>query len=235
MRGLLYNTPCRHHGGEMRRVRARSVFIYILNVFIVGGLTFCILFLSPGSNTAAYASFKKTLSRLPGFLSGFAGTEYVANQSEEPFSRARLAEVSSEESLPDIEPLRSHDIWQLSRALERVYEVPAELIWAMVAVHSNFDSHVGERHGFVGVMGVPSFVLVEYGLEDINDPVENITAGAEYLQLQLELFDGDKRKAIQAFYGSPVLSEIVDSAHFKKELDQKINEILTFSELKTTT
>lgn len=78
--------------------------------------------------------------------------------------------------------------------------VPAELLNSVIHSESTFNSRARSKQGAMGLMQITPDVAKKYGVTDPLDPQQNIRAGAAYLGELLEEFDGDQKKAIQAYH-----------------------------------
>ncbi|MCL4160916.1 UNVERIFIED_CONTAM: hypothetical protein GTU68_012117 [Idotea baltica] len=87
-------------------------------------------------------------------------------------------------------------------AAER-YRLEPELIWAVIAVESNFNPKAVSRVGAMGLMQLMPATAKELLVVDPWSPEQNIYGGAKYLRHLLDTFDGDMVKAIAAYNAGP--------------------------------
>ncbi|VAV85514.1 Phage internal (core) protein [hydrothermal vent metagenome] len=81
----------------------------------------------------------------------------------------------------------------------RKYEVPAELVWAIVKTESDFDPYVVSTAGAVGLMQLMPETARLMGVRDSYDPAQNIEGGVKFLSHLLERFNGSETLAIAAY------------------------------------
>ena len=84
-------------------------------------------------------------------------------------------------------------------------EVPPEVIEAVIAVESGGNHRAVSRTGCIGLMQLApgTAKMLGYSRQDLFDPELNRQAGTRYLELMLELFDGDLEKALAAYNCGP--------------------------------
>jgi len=80
------------------------------------------------------------------------------------------------------------------------YQVPVELVEAMVDVESNWQPDAVSPKGAVGLMQLMPATAVHFGVRNRFHIEENIRAGVEYLAWLMRLFRGDLRLAVAAYY-----------------------------------
>jgi soluble lytic murein transglycosylase-like protein len=83
------------------------------------------------------------------------------------------------------------------------YHVPPALIGAIVAVESGGNPYAQNPSGSAGLMQIKPATAARYGVTDLFDPVENITAGTRYLHDLLVRFHQDLRLAVAAYKTGP--------------------------------
>src|SRR5579872_2684293 len=80
------------------------------------------------------------------------------------------------------------------------YQVPIELVEAMIEVESNWQPDAVSPKGAVGLMQLMPATAVHFGVKNRFHIEENIRAGVEYLAWLMRLFRGDLRLAVAAYY-----------------------------------
>ena len=80
------------------------------------------------------------------------------------------------------------------------YQVPVELVEAVVEVESNWQANAVSPKGAVGLMQLMPVTAVHFGVRNRFRVEENIRAGVEYLAWLMRLFRGDLRLAVAAYY-----------------------------------
>jgi soluble lytic murein transglycosylase-like protein len=88
------------------------------------------------------------------------------------------------------------------------YQVPVELVEAMIEVESNWQPDAVSSKGAVGLMQLMPATAVRLGVRNRFHIEENIRAGVKYLAWLLRVFQGDLRLAVAAYYTGvrPILS-----------------------------
>ena len=96
----------------------------------------------------------------------------------------------------------------LMRDAAQAYNIDFELLQAMIATESGFDSQVVSPKGAVGLMQVMPATAERYGVvsdartpveKKLMDPQTNITAGTRYLRYLINLFPGKLELALAAY------------------------------------
>ena len=82
----------------------------------------------------------------------------------------------------------------------RAYQVPVELVEAIIEVESNWSPHAVSSKGAVGLMQLMPATAVRFGVRNRFDIEENIRGGVSYLAWLIRLFDGDLRLAAAAYF-----------------------------------
>jgi len=83
------------------------------------------------------------------------------------------------------------------------YQLPAELIWAVMKVESNFRDQAVSRVGARGLMQLMPRTAAAIGIRDPLDPEQNILAGAYYLRHLANRFGGDIYFTLAAYNAGP--------------------------------
>lgn len=110
-----------------------------------------------------------------------------------------LSPVISPEPVP--EPVSSETLPfdRLVQTTARDLSLDAALLHAMVRVESGYDALAVSPKGAIGLMQVRPQTGARFGFRRLEDPVENLRAGATYLQWLLTRFDGDLPLALAAY------------------------------------
>jgi soluble lytic murein transglycosylase-like protein len=100
--------------------------------------------------------------------------------------------------------LLSVAIWRalIAQAADR-YDVPADLIEAIIAVESGGNPRAVGPAGEQGLMQILPSTGRRLGLRDGFDPAQNIDAGTRYLGAELRACGGDVACAIAGYNGGP--------------------------------
>ena len=78
-------------------------------------------------------------------------------------------------------------------------DLPPELLAAVVHTESKFIPTARSQRGAVGLMQLTPGTGRWMGASNLNDPAQNIQAGAKYLRYLTDRFAGDQQKAIAAY------------------------------------
>jgi len=87
--------------------------------------------------------------------------------------------------------------------IARRYELPAELIWAVIAVESRFRVKARSPAGARGLMQLMPGTARELGVGDSYDPVQNVRGGVSYLKRMINQFGGDWELGLAAYNAGP--------------------------------
>jgi soluble lytic murein transglycosylase-like protein len=85
------------------------------------------------------------------------------------------------------------------RAVAAENRLRPELLHAVVRAESAYDPDAVSRKGAVGLMQLMPATAERYGVDDRQDPEQNLRGGAAYLNDLLEMFDEDLRLALAAY------------------------------------
>jgi soluble lytic murein transglycosylase-like protein len=79
------------------------------------------------------------------------------------------------------------------------FEVPVELVDAVIQVESGWNPLAVSRKGAAGLMQLMPATAVRFGVRDRFNIEENIRGGVAYLAWLIRLFNGDLRLAVAAY------------------------------------
>jgi soluble lytic murein transglycosylase-like protein len=77
--------------------------------------------------------------------------------------------------------------------------ISRQLLHAVIAVESGYDSRAVSPKGAQGLMQLMPATAQRFGVQDAFDPEQNVRAGATYLRSLLHMFEGDARLALAAY------------------------------------
>jgi soluble lytic murein transglycosylase-like protein len=85
------------------------------------------------------------------------------------------------------------------RQAAALYQIPEQLIRAVIKVESDFDPRAISSAGARGLMQLMPETAERLGVRDIHDPRENIFGGVRYLRVLANMFNGDLDFTIAAY------------------------------------
>lgn len=91
------------------------------------------------------------------------------------------------------------DIERIINAVARRHRIEADLIHSIIRTESNYDSRAVSPKGAVGLMQLMPATAVEYGVEDIYNPSQNVEGGVKYLKDLIKLYNGKTDLVLAAY------------------------------------
>jgi soluble lytic murein transglycosylase-like protein len=99
------------------------------------------------------------------------------------------------------EPTPLHDYSaRCAEYYANVYQVPVELVDAVIEVESNWQPYAVSPKGAAGLMQLMPATAVRLGVRNPFQIEENVRAGVKYLAWLMHLFGGDLRLVTAAYY-----------------------------------
>lgn len=89
--------------------------------------------------------------------------------------------------------------WPFVREASLAYQLPAELIHAVILVESNYNPRARSSKGAQGLMQLMPATAKRFGLADSWDPRQNILTGSKYLRWLMDYFGDDLELSIAAY------------------------------------
>jgi soluble lytic murein transglycosylase-like protein len=111
----------------------------------------------------------------------------------------------------ELTPLRDCSV-RCAEYYANVYQVPVELVDAVIEVESNWQPYAVSPNGAAGLMQLMPATAVRLGVRNRFQIEENVRAGVEYLAWLIHLFGGDLRLVTAAYYVGerPILARGLD-------------------------
>jgi len=98
---------------------------------------------------------------------------------------------------------RQTKIHQTIEQTARKYGLAPELVHSIVQAESNYQPNAVSSAGAMGLMQLMPETAKEMGVSNPFDIQQNIEGGIKYLKKMLDTFDGDLKKALQAYNAGP--------------------------------
>jgi soluble lytic murein transglycosylase-like protein len=109
------------------------------------------------------------------------------------------------------------------------YNLPPELITAVIRAESNFEVSAVSSAGARGLMQLMPATAKELGVKNPFDIEENINGGTKYLRNMLDRFGGSVRKALAAYNAGPGTVMKYNGRVPYPETRQYVKRVLRFS------
>src|SRR5580704_9213044 len=98
------------------------------------------------------------------------------------------------------EPTRGREISvRCAASYASAFEVPVELVDAVIQVESGWNPYAVSRKGAAGLMQLMPATASRFGVPDRFNIEENVRGGVAYLAWLIRLFNGDLRLAVAAY------------------------------------
>ena len=88
---------------------------------------------------------------------------------------------------------------EIIRQASTLYQIPVELVRAIIKVESDYDPRAVSPAGARGLMQLIPATAQRMQVRDITDPRENIFGGVRYLRILANMFNGDIQLTIAAY------------------------------------
>lgn len=89
------------------------------------------------------------------------------------------------------------------RKAAETYNLPEELLHAVMAVESGFDPMAMSHKGAAGLMQLMPETAKDMQVSDVWSPSQNIEGGARYLRILANQYQGDLTKTLSAYNAGP--------------------------------
>lgn len=97
----------------------------------------------------------------------------------------------------DLSRYTRYDEW--IRQSASLYQIPEQLVRAVIKVESDYDARAVSYAGARGLMQLMPGTAERLQVRDINDPRENIFGGVRYLRILANMFNGDLELTVAAY------------------------------------
>jgi soluble lytic murein transglycosylase-like protein len=94
-------------------------------------------------------------------------------------------------------------IEEMIREVSARYRVDPALVRAVMQTESNWNTSAVSRKGALGLMQLVPGTAHQLGVNNAFDPKQNLDAGARYLHMLLERYNGDLDRALAAYNAGP--------------------------------
>jgi soluble lytic murein transglycosylase-like protein len=139
------------------------------------------------------------------FLSGVSGSRELRVEARAVVPEAR-AEAAPVENAPVVTEPESDDD-DLDTYIKHVaarYEVPADLVAAVIEAESSRNPRAVSRRGARGLMQLMPKTAKRLGVDDPFDPRANIEAGVKHLRAMIDIFGNDLPRVLAAYNAGEV-------------------------------
>jgi soluble lytic murein transglycosylase-like protein len=138
------------------------------------------------------------------FLSGFSGSRAVPAEARVVTQEARV-EAAPAESVPAVsEPEGEVDLDTYIKQVAARYDVPADLVGAVIEAESSRNPRAVSRRGARGLMQLMPKTAKRLGVDDPFDPRANIEAGVKHLRAMIDIFGNDLPRVLAAYNAGEV-------------------------------
>lgn len=125
------------------------------------------------------------------------------NNSDNKINILSKTESSWKEVLLDTSESNDSKFDDIIEEASKRYDLPKELIKAVIKAESNFNPIAISPKNAMGLMQLMPSTAMEMGVKDIFDPFQNIMGGAKYLRKMLDRFNGNLFLALSAYNAGP--------------------------------
>lgn len=118
--------------------------------------------------------------------------------------------------------------WSYIQEASQAYQIPSELIHAVILVESNYNPRAISRKGAQGLMQLMPATAKRFGTANSWDPRQNILTGSKYLRWLMDYF-GDDLELTVAAYNAGEAAVVLAGRHIPKfaETEKYVPKVLS--------
>ena len=144
------------------------------------------------------------------FLTGFSGSREVPGEARPATQVARVEAAPVESATTPASPQISTeadgevDLDTYIKQVSAKYDVPADLVAAVIEAESARNPRAVSRRGARGLMQLMPKTAKRLGVDDPFDPRANIEAGVKHLRAMIDIFGNDLPRVLAAYNAGEV-------------------------------
>lgn len=132
-----------------------------------------------------------------------SGSVVLSSNPDEAATTLLMEAEKTVVQLPLAEPTFSSAVpasyWPFIQEASLAYQLPSELIHAVILVESNYNPRARSSKGAQGLMQLMPATARRFGSADSWDPRQNILAGSKYLRWLMDYFGEDMELTVAAY------------------------------------
>ena len=139
-------------------------------------------------------------------LSGFSGSREVRAEARSVVPEARVEAAPAAEIPPLVteSEAEASDLDAYIKHVAALYDVPADLVAAVIEAESSRNPRAVSRRGARGLMQLMPKTARRLGVDDPFDPRANIEAGVKHLRAMIDIFGNDLPRVLAAYNAGEV-------------------------------
>jgi len=149
-----------------------------------------------GARCAVYAKFKSSSKPKP---------QESSDTHKDVAARTGSAAQSQGDTIDTAEPAKAtrEELEPIMQRAASEHGIPLALLRAVITVESGFNQEAVSPVGAQGLMQLMPATAAGLSVDDPFDPEQNIMAGARYLRMLSDRFNGDIEKTIAGYFSGP--------------------------------